>query len=159
MPSGLIVFAGVLGIASATAHSEQDVTKIRKRFDLREVLLRRFFQENHCPAERYAGVFVSEADAHGLDWRLLPSLSMVESGGGRYAKGNNLFGWANGRKSFESIGEAIHQVASALAIGKAYRDKDINGKLLTYNHSVDYRTMVTDIMSRIAPVAGIEPAE
>src|SRR5258708_23673813 len=98
--SGVVIFAGVLGIASANVHADQDVTKIRKKFDLREAILRRFFRDNHCPAETYAGVFVQEADAHGLDWRLLPSLSMVESGGGKHAPGNNLFGWANGKMLF-----------------------------------------------------------
>src|SRR5207249_4948617 len=118
---------------------DQDVTKMRKKFDLREAILRRFLQHRHCPAEQYAGVFVAEADAHGLDWRLLPSLSIVESGGGVHARGNNLFGWANGKTSFDSISEAIHHVAEALSLGRAYRGKDLDGKLATYNRRPDYK--------------------
>jgi hypothetical protein len=151
LQSGVVIFAGVLGIASATMQAEQDVTKIRKKFDLREAILRKFFKDNHCPAEQFAGVFVAEADAHGLDWRLLPSLSMVESGGGKHAPGHNLFGWANGGTTFDSFTAAIHHVATFLEIGKPYRGKDLDGKLLTYNHRPDYKDLVTSVMRQIAP--------
>jgi len=157
--SGVVICAGVLGIASATMNADQDVTKIRKKFDLREAILRRFFRENHCPAEDYAGIFVQEADAHGLDWRLLPSLSIIETGGGKHAPNNNLFGWANGQTSFDSVSAAIHHVATFLEIGKPYRGKDLNGKLMTYNRRPDYRTMVTGVMRRIAPNVQVETAE
>ncbi|HKD07233.1 MAG TPA: hypothetical protein VKB79_15120 [Bryobacteraceae bacterium] len=159
LPSGVMLFAGVLGIASATVHDEQDVTK-RKKFDLREAILRKFFSDNHCPAERYAAVFVKEADSYGLDWRLLPSLSMVESGGGKHARGNNLFGWANGKAAFHNFGEAIHQVAASLAHGRSYRGKDLEGKLLAYNPvRTDYRAIVTDMMRQISPSPQVEAAE
>jgi hypothetical protein len=157
--SGVVICAGVLGIASATMNADQDVTKIRKKFDLREAILRRFFRENHCPAEDYAGIFVQEADAHGLDWRLLPSLSIIETGGGKHAPGNNLFGWANGKTSFDSVSAAIHHVATFLEIGKPYRGKDLDGKLITYNKRPDYRAIVTGVMRRIAPNVQVETAE
>ena len=156
LQSGVVIVAGVLGIASATMHADQDVTKMRKKFDLREAILRRFFRENHCPAENFAGIFVQEADAHGLDWRLLPSLSLVETGGGKHAPGNNLFGWANGKSSFESFGAAIHHVASFLEIGKPYKGKDLDGKLLTYNKRPEYKSLVTGVMRQISPDAQVE---
>jgi len=148
-PFGLI-FAGVLGVATAAVQA-QDITKNHKKSGLREALLRKFLRQNHCPDQAYADVFVAEADAHGIDWRLLPSISVVESGGGRTARGNNLFGWANGETTFNSIGEAIHYVASALSRGKSYRGKDIEGKLAAYNHNPDYKTMVMDLMRQISP--------
>jgi hypothetical protein len=159
LPSGVMIFAGVLGIAAATVHAEEDVTKIRKKFDLREAILRKFFSDKHCPAARYAGLFVKEADDFGLDWRLLPSLSFVESGGGKTATGNNLFGWANGKAAFETIGDAIHHVAAVLALGKSYRGKDLDGKLLTYNHRTDYKALVTEIMRQISPTPQVEMGE
>jgi hypothetical protein len=159
LQSGAVIVAGVLGIASATTQADQNVTKISKKFDLREVILRKFFKDNNCPAENYAGVFVEEADAHGLDWRLLPSLSIVESGGGKHAPGNNLFGWANGTTTFDSITAAIHHVATFLEVGKPYKGKDLDGKLLTYNHRPDYGNMVTTVMRRIAPRQELQPAE
>ena len=76
---------------------------------------------------------------------------MVESGGGKTAKGNNLFGWANGKLTFSTIGEAIHTVASSLAHGRAYRGKDTGGKLAAYNQGTDYPAMVLEIMRQISP--------
>ncbi len=150
-----MLFAGVLGIAAATTHADQDVTKIRKKFDLRESILRQFFKDNHCPIEPYSGIFVSEADEHGLDWRLLPSLSVIETGGGRHARGFNLFGWANGKTTFDSISDAVHHVASVLSMGKAYQGKDLKGKLLTYNRRAEYSIAVTDLMKKIYPTPQI----
>lgn len=158
LPSGLIL-AGVLGIATAGAQADQDVTKNRKKFDLREAILRKFLRDKHCPDQQYARFFIDEADTHGLDWRLLPSLALVESGGGRTAKGNNLFGWANGKTAFNSITEAIHTVAVALGHGKAYRGKDLDGKLATYNHGTDYGAMVRAIMNQISPQVQVEAAD
>jgi hypothetical protein len=158
LPQGLMLVAGVLGIA-ATVHSDQDVTKSRKKFDLREAILRKFLKEKQCPDQEFTEVFLAEADAHGLDWRLLPSLALVETGGGRNQKGNNLFGWANGKQTFASIGEAIHTVATTLAHGRAYRGKDIGAKLEAYNQGTDYKAMVLDIMRQISPRQRVQPAD
>jgi hypothetical protein len=158
LQSGIVIFAGVLGIATASVQPEQDVTKVRRKFDLREALLRKFLKNNHCPVEEYAPTFLTEADTNGLDWRLLPSISLVESGGGRTAKGNNLFGWANGKHTFASVGEAIHLVASALAHGRAYSGKDLRGKLAAYNQGTNYQAMVLDIMRQISPTVQVEAA-
>jgi hypothetical protein len=151
LPSGIMLFAGVLGIATAATHTSQDITKVRKKFDIRETVLHRFFKEKHCPAQDYTAVFLAESDAHHLDWRLLPSLAFVESGGGRTSKGNNLFGWANGKQTFNSISDAIHTVAATLASGRAYRGKDTEAKLATYNKHADYPAAVLAVMRQIAP--------
>jgi hypothetical protein len=151
LPSGFMIFAGVLGIATASVNGDQDVTKNRKKCDVRQNILRKFLRDKRCPDQEFTEVFIAEADAHGLDWRLLPSLALVESGGGRNARGNNLFGWANGKQTFATIGEAIHTVASTLAHGAAYRGKDLAGKLSTYNQGTDYPAMVLEIMRQISP--------
>jgi hypothetical protein len=159
LPSGFMVFAGILGIATASVQPDHDVAKNRKKFDLRQTILRKFLKDKHCPDQEYAEVFIAEADMHGLDWRLLPSLALVESGGGRTAKGNNLFGWANGKSTFTSIGEAIHHVAFALAHGRSYIGKDLDGKLAAFNQGTDYRAMVRDIMNQISPRTSVEAAD
>jgi hypothetical protein len=159
LQSGVVIFAGILGIATASVQPETDVTKNRKKLDLRETILQRFLRANHCPDEAYTGLFLYEADAQGLDWRLLPSISLVESGGGRTARNNNLFGWANGKMAFTSVGEAIHLVASALAHGRAYAGKDLKGKLAAYNQGPDYQAMVMDIMRQISPSAQVAAIE
>ena len=155
LQSSLVLCAGVLGIATASVKNGQDVAKHQKKFALRETILRKFLTDNHCPDAAYTGMFLAEADTHGLDWRLLPSIAVAESGGGRTGKGNNHFGWANGKISFTSIGEAIHLVASALAHGKPYRGKDLNGKISAYNQSVDYKVMVLSLMRQISPTVAV----
>jgi hypothetical protein len=160
LPPGLMIFAGILGLAPYAGLAEQDVTKAPRKVDLREAILRKFLKANHCPDQEYAELLIAEADTYGLDWRLLPSLALVETGGGRTAKGNNLFGWANGKMSFTTIGEAIHQVASALSGGRAYRGKSLDDILLTYNSErPDYRAMVLDIMRQISPRQQVAAAD
>ena len=156
---GFMLFAGVLGIAAAATHTDQDITKVRKKFDLRETVLRRFFKEKHCPVQEFTEVFLAEADAHHLDWRLLPSLAFVESGGGKTSKGNNLFGWANGKQTFNSVTDAIHTVATTLASGRAYRGKDTLAKLSAYNQNTDYPAMVMSIMRQISPNPSVAAAD
>ncbi len=159
LQSGIVIAAGILGFAAASAHADQDFTTTRKKFDLREAILRRFLKENHSPAENFAGVFVAEADAHGLDWRLLPSLALIETGAGKQSRYNNLFGWANGKTRFGSISEAIHEVATGLAEGRSYRNKDLLSKLHSYNRNRGYATLVTDVMARISNHPSPRPAE
>ena len=152
LQSGVVIFAGVLGIAAGSVNPAHDITKTRRRFDMRSDILRRFLRENGSPAEDYAEVFIAEADTHGLDWRLLPSISFVESGAGRNAKGNNIFGWSNGKARFRTFGEAIHEVALSLSSARPYAGKDIPGKLAAFNtERIDYSSIVMSVMKQISP--------
>jgi hypothetical protein len=103
----------------------------------------------NCPARHYAEVFLHVADRYSLDWRLLPSLSYVESTGGKLARGNNLFGW--GSERFPTPATGIHKVGYRLAYSSLYRDKDLDSVLSTYNPSADYAERVKAVMRRIAP--------
>jgi hypothetical protein len=156
--SRVTVVAGLLSVASAQ-NTEESLAQIRTKFDRRVEVLRRFFHDNHCPDEDYAAQFVLEADNHNLDWRLLPSLALVESGGGRRSAGNNHFGWDNGQTRFASISQAIHTVADAISTGKYYKGKSLVRKLGTYNTHVDYAAMVLSVMNQIAPSPRVEFAE
>jgi hypothetical protein len=152
LQSGVVIFAGVLGIAAGSVNPTHDITKTRRRFDLRSAILRKFLKEHNCPDQEYAEMFIAEADTHGLDWRLLPSISLVESGGGRDAKGNNIFGWSNGKARFRGFGEAIHEVAISLSGARPYAGKDTPGKLAAFNQErTDYSAIVMAIMKQISP--------
>ncbi len=155
LQSTVVLCAGVLGIATASVKNEQDVAKHQKKSDLRETILRKFLQAHKCPDEAYTGMFLAEADTHGLDWRLLPSIAILESGGGQTSKGNNIFGWANGKKHFTSIGESIHHVASAMAHARPYSGKDLNGKIKAYNQFPDYRIQLLALMHQLAPSVAV----
>ncbi len=148
--SGLVLMAGFLGAVSATGYTDVDVTKVHRKPDIREAILRRFLSANHSPVESYAGNFILEADAHHLDWRLLPSLAWIESGAGQRNRRNNIFGWANGARRFSTASEAIHHVAEALAEARPYKGKDLSGKLWAYNPSPGYNGLVTTVMAQIS---------
>lgn len=148
---GLVLMAGVLGVAGATGYADQNPTATH-RPDSRGSILSRFLREAGTPIADYAETFIAEADAHHLDWRLLPSLAIIESGGGQKNRRNNLFGWNNGASHFASATEAIHHVAEALAEARPYKGKDLRGKLAAYNSSPDYLQHVMRVMRRISPV-------
>ena len=103
----------------------------------------------HSPLEKLASAFLSEADEHKLDWRLLPSLSVVESTAGRASHGNNVFGWNNGKSTFRSITEGIHVVATSLESSPIYRNKGLIQKLQTYNRNPKYVSTVQTAMRQI----------
>jgi hypothetical protein len=113
--------------------------------------LRSFFRRWECPAERYCPTFIEAADAYQLDWRLLPSISFVESTGGKAAPHNNLFGWDSGRAQFPSPAAGIHAVGYRLSHSDLYRAKSLDGLLATYNPNPDYAQRVKSIMRRIHP--------
>jgi hypothetical protein len=150
--SGLVLVAGVLGAAAATGHADQNPTAVHPVSDIRQALLRHFLWKTNTPIRDFADTFIAEADAHHLDWRLLPSLAIVESGGGQRNRRNNLFGWNNGASRFVSATEAIHHVAQALSEARPYKGKDLRGKLAAYNPNPDYLRSVMGVMHRISPV-------
>ena len=121
------------------------------RNDPRLAALRAFFRKADCPAEVYAAAFLEAADYNELDWRLLPSLSYVESTGGKSARHNNLFGWDSGRAQFRSPIAGIHAVGYHLAHSDLYKDKELDKLLATYNPNVEYGRKVKSVMRRIAP--------
>jgi hypothetical protein len=119
--------------------------------DPRTVRLKKYFSRLHCPVKDLAEDFVRAADLNHLDWRLLPSISVVESGGGKSYRHNNIFGWNNGEQPFASIRAGIEVVASKLGRSPLYRNRDVAGKLRVYNPDEVYVQNVITVMNRIAP--------
>jgi len=157
LSNGLAVFAGVvsLPVSGAAADSAKPITAEHRSEpkDSRLAFLRAFFEQFHCPAATLSPIFLEAADMYSLDWRLLPSLSFIETAGGKTASNNNLFGWKSGRAAFSSAAEGIRAVASSLANSARYRDKDLDGILKTYNTNAGYGRKVKDVMRRIYPLA------
>jgi len=146
LPSGLVVFAGMLAPPLAVAPHAQD-----RPADYRFEVLKSFFRKAACPAERYAQAFLDAADLNDLDWRLLPSLSYIESTGGKAARHNNFFGWDSGNAEFPSPAASIREVGYRLANSSLYKDKDLDEILATYNSNADYGRRVKSVMQQIAP--------
>src|SRR5579859_2213149 len=150
LSSGL-VFAGMLSCPVAVTNADTPEPSSEYRNDPRLESLNRFFQKGDCPAQDFSADFLRVADQNNLDWRLLPSISMVESGGGREARNNNLFGWDGGKAIFTSLRAAIHDVARRLGNSKLYRDKGVDEILRTYNPGANYPKAVKSVMRRISP--------
>jgi hypothetical protein len=150
--SGFAVFAGMVSLpAGMSLQQAQQIERPDYRHDPRLNRLQRFFGDADCPAEQYSNVFLEAADTYELDWRLLPSISYIESTGGKAAKNNNIFGWNSGRAEFSSPAAGIHAVGYRLAHSDLYRNKDTDGILATYNPNADYAARVKWVMRRISP--------
>ena len=120
--------------------------------DPRTARLRQFLKSLHCPVSSMAEDFIHAADDNHLDWRLLPSIAVIESGGGKAYRSNNIFGWDQGLMSFPSIRAGLHLVAFKLGRAPLYRNLDVLGKLHYYNPDESYPGKVLAVMNRISPV-------
>jgi hypothetical protein len=148
LSSGLAMFAGVVSLpAPGLLHGDQKAPVA----DHRLARLQAFFGKSDCPAKAYSDDFLAAADRNDLDWRLLPSISYVESTGGKSARNNNLFGWDSGRAVFTTARQGIHEVGYRLTHSHLYRSKNLDQLLATYNPSGEYAQKVKSVMAQIAP--------
>ncbi len=114
--------------------------------DPRIIAMRKFLEDYHSPMSPYAKTFIDEADKYGLDWRLVASISGVESAFGNLipSGSNNGWGWRGGADGaysiFTSWNDGIKTVTKGLALG--------------------YGTTLTplDIESTYCPPCGANPA-
>ena len=84
-----------------------------------------FFRVNrkNAPLADYAEKFVEVANKYGLDYRLLPAIATVESGGGKSNfRSYNAWGWGN--KGFTSFEEGIEVVGKGLKMGYVDKGRD-----------------------------------
>jgi hypothetical protein len=157
LSNGAMIFAGIVSVPAiiATIDAPSPIQPAfphaENKVDPRLQLLEKFFESNDSPARPFSHFFLSEADRFHLDWRLLPSISYVETAAGKSGRNNNWFGWECGQARFPSIRAGIHTVADRLANSKAYKDKALDDLLWTYNPNPDYSRIVRSVMVRIAP--------
>jgi hypothetical protein len=145
----LLLVAGLLA-APVTAsvqqyHSSPEV----KQNDPRLWRLQKFFGDRDCPLRDVAKDFLIAADQNHLDWRLLPSISIIESSGGKDYRNNNVFGWDSCKERFPSVRAGIHYVAQQLGKSKRYKGKDLDSKLQIYNPVPEYCQRVKAVMRSI----------
>lgn len=98
--------------------------------DARSKIIENFFKGYQSPLADKADSFVKVADKYDLDWRLLPSIAMQESNGGKKVVKNshNPFGfgiWGNLVVRFAGWEEAIERV------GRSLREDYLNQGLTT----------------------------
>jgi len=119
--------------------------------DARVERLRSFLHKLHCPVASLSEDFVRVADENKLDWRLLPSIAVIESGGGKAYKNNNIFGWNGGEQQFATILSGLELVAYKLAHSPLYQRRSNLEKLRIYNENEEYADSVMAVMRRISP--------
>ena len=146
----LFVAAGLLAAPVATTVTDAKPPVRPKSADNRLSRLAKFFDAHHCPLKNHAADFLEAADRNQLDWRLLPSISVVESGGGKEYRNNNVLGWANCAQGFPSIAAGIRTVARRLSRSQLYRNKTVDRILATYNPRPEYSMKVKTLMRSFA---------
>ncbi|MBY0503576.1 MAG: hypothetical protein K2X03_06695 [Bryobacteraceae bacterium] len=145
-----VLAAGLFGFAALPATVSPDAS-FEPVPDARLQKLRKFFVLRASPISHLSEDFLRVADRHGLDWRLLPSIAIVESSGGKYYPNNNIFGWANGATRFTSIQRSIDVIGAQIAAIRYYKNKDLNGFLRVYNPVGDYPSRVKRVMRALDP--------
>jgi len=153
LSSGLVFLGGLVAVPVPASQCEmvQRTPPPDHRCDPRLVTLRTFFGKMGCPAQAYVREFLEAADQYQLDWRLLPSISFIESTGGKMARNNNFFGWDSGAAYFDSPEAGIYAVGYQLSHSSVYRWKDLDAILATYNPYGQYGAKVKSVMQQIAP--------
>lgn len=158
LSNGAMIFAGIVSVPAIIATVDARLAPKPSlpagtfKLDPRLPLLERFFESANAPAKAFSRIFLAEADHNDLDWRLLPSISFIESTGGKSAPKNNMFGWDCGRAEFRSLSDGIRTVAYNLGNAVRYRNKDLDALLMTYNPNPEYSRKVKSVMTRIAPI-------
>lgn len=147
----MVLVAGLISVPAAVSHSAENASPPTQFVDARLVRLQQFFEARDCPLREVAADFLQAADRYALDWRLLPSISMIESSGGKDFRNNNVFGWDTPLQSFSSVREGIHYVAAQLARSDRYKNKSLDGKLRTYNPNPEYSGKVKAVMQALGP--------
>lgn len=132
--------------------SEVKVTSEEVVIDSRVEKIEEYFSKRDMPLQPYAKKMVEVADANGLDWRLLPAISVRETSGGKHMCKNNPFGWGSCKIGFKSVDEAIETVGYKLANLQVYKNKTVERKLYFYNGTVikAYPQEVIQIMNLIS---------
>jgi hypothetical protein len=145
----VLLVAGLLAAPFTTSVQAYRAQPSVDRNDPRLSRLKKFFSDRDCPLKDSARDFLVAADQNALDWRLLPSISIIESSGGKDYRNNNVFGWASCKERFPSVKAGIHYVAAQLGKSSRYRNKDVKGKLQLYNPLPEYPGRVEAVMRAI----------
>jgi len=119
------VYAGEYNLSSVESINKPIIESKFFTLDPRVLAMSKFLNDYHSPMAPYAEIFIIEADRHGLDWRLVASISGVESAFGNLLPqgSHNAWGWRGikpneaGWSIFDDWEESIAHVTERLAVG------------------------------------------
>lgn len=140
-----LVMAGVISINVLSYHAPQlekfpEVIELEQSKDTRPQQIDDWLYnitKGRSPMMGLGSVYVTEADKHKIDWRLLPAISWAESSAGLHQCGYNAWGWASCKTRFNSYEEGISFILEKMETSPYYRGKSIEGILYSYNCSVN----------------------
>jgi hypothetical protein len=152
----VLTATALLGYATAVGVDHAPASKVtvqprlvRSQLDVRVSRLGAFFEAHHCPEPQYVDAYIRAADRYGLDYRLLPAISVRETSCGWTEKNNNRWGFHPKTQTFVSVESGIEFLSRHLAEQRPYAGKSLNEKLFTYNPRVAYPAEVEHIMKQI----------
>lgn len=98
------------------AESSASLKHEDKKFNYRAHTLKNYLESHNSPLADHSEDFIEYADTYGLDWRMVPAISGVESTFGKRIPKNsyNAYGWANGEYKFSSWEDSIEHVSKTL---------------------------------------------
>lgn len=121
--------------------------------DIRVAALKNVLNKYDSPLAPYAKDYVVLADKYGVDWKLLPSISGLESSFGKHLMPNshNGYGWGGGHIYFTSWEDGIETINKA--IRENYIDKwkatTVNDMGPIYAESPTWAVRVNRFMNEI----------
>ena len=109
----------VLAKSLDSQNQRGDVIGKNPQKDIRISVLQKFFKSYNSPLENEADFIVKTSDTWGLDYKIIPAISMQESGGCKNIPDQSFNCWGFGiygknSLSFTSYSEAISQVAKTI---------------------------------------------
>jgi hypothetical protein len=146
---GTVVAGVVLSAATTADVPAARITPIAST-DPRVPRLEKFFRYYHCTTPYPTSDYLRAADRYGLDYRLLPAISIRETACGvGQQRENNHWGYHADQQSFPSVAEGIDFLSRRLTEHPFYRGKTLQDKLFTYNPRPAYPDEVKRIMRQI----------
>jgi len=124
-----------------------------------------FTDRGNLPLAGYGRVFVEKADQYNIDWKLVATLSYLESTAGKQecspkngVKTYNAFGYRGCNSIFKSYDHAIDTVTRNIAgeiasTAKYYKGKTTVEKIEAYNpkqYNANYQYLAKYVMNKIA---------
>lgn len=143
--------------------SEDLDRKIKLSKQDRTEALEDFFEEADSPLKDHAETFVEVADKYGLDYKLLPAISCIESScGKKLIEGSyNPFGWGiygENAVYFESWDDAIETVGKGIRenyVEKGYTTPEKIAPVYTPPNSIKWLYAVKSFMYKIENCRGL----
>jgi hypothetical protein len=144
------VAVGLVLSAATTADVPAARIKLIPNADPRITRLEKFFRYYHCTTPYPTSDYLRAADHYGLDYRLLPAISIRETACGvGQQRENNHWGYHADQQSFPSVADGIDFMSRRLTEHPFYRGKTLQAKLFTYNPRAAYPEEVRRIMRQI----------